>query len=287
MVAFRGRNVTPASHFPYARRRRGGATRASIRKKRRLANARLQRRRIKAIANPGVARLPTEFDATRAAKRLLRLARFGALATMDGGAPLTTLVGVASDWDGSPLFLMSQLSRHTRNLSSDPRASLLLTSEGGRGDYLNQPRITLGGSISVHANLGAKLRYLRRNPKAKLYADFSDFSVRRLRIETIHFNGGFGRADAVGVADILSPAEGIDELVAAEEVLLREVDALGDATRARLVAGAVGGRRTWRAVGLDAEGLDLAAGVATARLDFSAPALEPESWREKLREALG
>ena len=47
----------------------------------------------------------------------------GALATFDatGGAPLATLVGVASDFDGAPLFLMSTLSRHTRNLARDPR----------------------------------------------------------------------------------------------------------------------------------------------------------------------
>ena len=47
-------------------------------------------------------------EAKRDAKRLLRLARVGALATIDGGAPLTTLVGVASDWDGSPLTNASE-----------------------------------------------------------------------------------------------------------------------------------------------------------------------------------
>ena len=41
-------------------------------------------------------------------KRLMRLARTGALATLEAtGAPLTTLIGVASDFDGAPLFLMS------------------------------------------------------------------------------------------------------------------------------------------------------------------------------------
>ena len=55
-------------------------------------------------------------------KRLMRLARTGALATLEakGGAPLTTLLGVASDFDGAPLFLMSTLSRHTRNLAGRP-----------------------------------------------------------------------------------------------------------------------------------------------------------------------
>ena len=130
------------------------------------------------------------------AKRLMRLARTGALATLDatGGAPLATLVGVASDFDGAPLFLMSTLSRHTRNLAHDPRASLLLTGRHERGDPLNHPRVTLNGQVERGAAPRAKARYLQRNPKAGLYAGFADFAVLKLRIEDVHFNGGFGRA---------------------------------------------------------------------------------------------
>jgi heme iron utilization protein len=224
-------------------------------------------------------------DARQDAKRLLRLARVGALATIDGDAPLTTLVGVASDWDGSPLFLMSELSRHTRNLASDPRVSLLLTSEGGRGDPLNRPRITLGGTIALHPDPSSRARYLRRNPKAKLYADFRDFAVRRLHIDAIHYNGGFGRADPLKVEDLLSPADDIGELIAAEDELLREVNAIETAARAPLTAGTPG-RRTWRAAGLDAEGLDFAAGDAVWRADFAQPARDAATWREQLRERL-
>src|ERR1700688_2317261 len=96
---------------------------------------------------------PVDPDESRAAaaavKRLMRLARTGALATLEatGGAPLTTLIGVASDFDGAPLFLMSMLSRHTRNLANDPRASLLLTGRPERGDPLNHPRVTLSGRV--------------------------------------------------------------------------------------------------------------------------------------------
>jgi putative heme iron utilization protein len=221
------------------------------------------------------------------AKRLLRLARVGALATIDGegGAPLTTLVGVASDWDGSPLFLMSELARHTRNLAVDARASLLLTSAGGRGDPLNRPRLTVGGPVTPHSDPTSRQRYLRRNPKAGLYASFADFSIRRLQIETIHFNGGFGRADALRPLDLLTPAGEIGQLVEAESRLLQEVQSLGVETISRL-AGAPVGRKVWRPVGLDPEGFDLAAGETAARVDFSSPALDPDSWREQLREKL-
>src|SRR6185312_9191678 len=119
----------------------------------------------------------------------------------------------ASDWDGAPLMLMSTLSRHTRNLALNPHASLLLTGRAERGDPLNHPRVTLGGRVegcpwrvapaTLRVTLGgrvegwpeprAKVRYLQRNPKATLYAGFADFALFRLRVESVHFNGGFGR----------------------------------------------------------------------------------------------
>ena len=170
------------------------------------------------------------------AKRLMRLARTGALATLEaaGGAPLTTLIGVASDFDGAPLFLMSTLSRHTRNLANDPRASLLLTGRHDRGDPLNHPRLTLSGQVERCAAPRAKVRYLQRNPKAGLYAGFADFALYQLRIEDVHFNGGFGRAAPLTPPEVLSPRQGEAALAEAEERLVADVNALGQAALARL-----------------------------------------------------
>ena len=221
------------------------------------------------------------------AKRLMRLARTGALATLEaaGGAPLTTLVGVASDFDGAPLFLMSTLSRHMRNLAHDPRASLLLTGRHERGDPLNHPRLTLSGVIERRPDARARLRYLQRNPKAGLYAGFADFAVFALRVEDVHFNGGFGRAAPLSPAEVLSPREGEAALVEAEERLLAGANALGGPTLGRL-AGHKGARPVWRAIGLDAEGLDLAAGARAARAQFITPAHDPEAWRARLEQLL-
>ena len=137
----------------------------------------------------------------------MRISRTGALATFDAESrlPLATLVGVASDWDGAPLLLMSELARHTRNLAQDSRASLLLMTQGGRGDPLNQPRLTVGGPVERCPDPTSLARYLQRYPKAKLYANFADFALRRMRIETVHFNGGFGRADVLKPEDLLTP----------------------------------------------------------------------------------
>jgi heme iron utilization protein len=221
-------------------------------------------------------------EAVADAKRLMRLARTGALATLEAArAPLTTLIGVASDFDGAPLFLMSTLSRHTRNLAHDPRASLLLAERPERGDPLNHPRVTLGGVVERRPEARAKARYLQRNPKAALYACFADFALFRLRIEDVHFNGGFGRAAPLKPAEVLASGEGEAALTDAEERLLAEANALGEAALARL-AGHKASRPAWRPIGLDAEGLDLAAGGRAARAQFAAPAHDPEAWRTRL-----
>src|SRR5262250_2939402 len=83
------------------------------------------------------------FDAKATAKKLLRSIRAGALATIDRntGHPFGSLVNVATDYDGSPLILISRLSSHTANLEADSRASVLLVT-AGKGDPLVHPRLT-------------------------------------------------------------------------------------------------------------------------------------------------
>jgi hypothetical protein len=220
------------------------------------------------------------------AKRLLRLSRTAALATLGAdGSPLTTWVGCASDLDGAPLFLLSTLAQHTKNLAGDARGSLLLTSPPDRGDPLNHPRLTVCGPIAPHPDPYARRRYLQRNSKAKLYAPFVDFAIHRMRIEAVHFNGGFGRADKLVPADILAPPGEAAALTDAEDVLLAEINA-AEGLAAQLAGRREAGRRVWRAIGLDAEGLDLAAGGAAARVGFPAPAFEPQAWRRRLADAL-
>jgi putative heme iron utilization protein len=228
-------------------------------------------------------------EAVADAKRLMRLARTAALATLDpvSGAPLTTLTGVASDFDGAPLFLMSTLARHTRHLAADPRASLLLTDEPARGDPLNHPRLTLNGRIERAGGPRVRTRYLQRNPKAKLYVDFADFGFFRLAIEAVHFNGGFGRADALTPGDILTTRDAETALVDAEAGLIEGVNGLGDDALARLAGRKSAGRQIWRAVGLDAEGLDLAAGGEAARVQFALAARDEAEWRRRLGEIAG
>ena len=142
----------------------------------------------------------------------------------------------------------------------------VVTTEGGRGDPLNQPRLTISGPVVPHADPGSRERYLRRNPKAKLYARFAGLSVRRMRIEAIHFNGGFGRADAMPVAELLAPSRATYlRTVGAQAGLLEQVDQLGGGQdrwpcdRPVVRPTSLAGRRAGR------EGLDLVAAVRGAR----------------------
>ena len=143
----------------------------------------------------------------------------------------------------------------------------------------------MAGGSNLDPASRAKSRYLQRNRKAALYAGFADFGMFRLRIESVHFNGGFGRAGALAPADVLASRAGEAALTEAEERLIAEVNALGEAALARL-AGHKASRPAWRAIGLDGEGLDLAAGGRAARVQFRSPAHDPATWRARLRELL-
>jgi putative heme iron utilization protein len=147
--------------------------------------------------------LAPDFDAGGIAKSLLRSIRAGALATLDraGGFPFASLVTVATDHDGSPLLLMSRLSAHTRNLEADARASILL-AQGGKGDPLAHPRLTVIGRAERTQDERVARRFLARHPKAELYAGFGDFSFFRLAVEAAHLNGGFGQAFRLTPSDL-------------------------------------------------------------------------------------
>src|SRR6476659_11410406 len=86
------------------------------------------------------------FDPKAAAKKLLREARSGALATLmsDSGDPYCSLVNVATTIGGSPVLLLSKLAVHTKNRLSDARTSLML-DERKEGDPLEGARVMLMG----------------------------------------------------------------------------------------------------------------------------------------------
>lgn len=233
-------------------------------------------------------RQPADFEPIPVARHLLRTARSGALGTLDpqSGAPFVTLTSVATDFDGTPIILISRLSTHTQNLLKDQRASLML-AQGGKGDPLAHPRLTL----QVQAELAGPLelprlrdRYLRRHPKAKLYADFPDFAFFRLMPSEVHLNGGFARAFDGDAQLVLNPVE---DPMAFQTLEASALDHLNEehSDALALYATRLCGARdaAWRASGLDPLGLDLQAGDLVARLVFEQPVTTPDHLREVLK----
>ena len=143
-------------------------------------------------------------DAVRTeVRRLIDEARHGALATLqtDNGHPLVSRVGLAT------LIFVSALAAHTGALLADARCSLLIGMPG-KGDPLAHPRVSILCKAVVVADepgiAVARARYLAAHPKAKLYIDLPDFRFFKLMPLEASFNGGFGRASRLSIADLLA-----------------------------------------------------------------------------------
>src|SRR5262252_3151710 len=127
------------------------------------------------------ANIPTPTHAGRARTLVARIST-GTLCTIalePAGYPYGSFVTVAFD-DGNPVFLISTLAEHTRNLERDARASLLV-AEHGSDDPLANGRVTMLGECRRLAADGpdlppARAAFLAVHPNAGYYADFRDFA---------------------------------------------------------------------------------------------------------------
>jgi putative heme iron utilization protein len=227
-----------------------------------------------------------EFDPKFAAKKLLREARSGALATLMAGTgdPYCSLVNVATMADGTPLLLISRLAVHTKNVLADPRASLML-DERKEGDPLQGARVMLMGTVVKSESADARRRYLAAQPEAEMFADFGDFAFYELRLRGAHLVAGFGRIVDLTGQDVLTELGGAEALVAAEPEVLTHMNA-DHADTCRLYATKLlgGPDGEWRCVGCDPEGLDLQSGRIGLRLPFPRRVTEPGVLRAVLKQ---
>jgi heme iron utilization protein len=228
----------------------------------------------------------SEFNPKTAAKKLMREARAGALATLMTGTgdPYCSLVNVASAADGAPLLLISRLAVHTKNILADARVSLML-DERKEGDPLQGARVMLSGKVAVTADENARRRYLARQPEAKEFADFGDFAFYEITLKGAHLVAGFGRIVDLKPADLLTGLSDAQALLEAEPDIIEHMNQ-DHADTCRLYAtkllGALEGE--WRCVGCDPEGLDLQWGRTGLRLPFPRRIVEPGALRTVLKE---
>ncbi|CAM5773686.1 pyridoxamine 5'-phosphate oxidase [Labrys miyagiensis] len=233
---------------------------------------------------PNPAGQPADFEPVMEAKALLRRIRAGALATIDAqdGSPFASLVNVATDFDGSPLLLLSRLAAHRGNIEKDPRVSLLL-SEGGKGDPLAHARLTVTGRAEIVDDADVRRRFLSRHPKSSLYAGFPDFSFFRMAVTGGHLNGGFARAARLSPEELLTDCSEAAALRQGEEGAVEHMNAdHADAVRLYATRLAHGKEGPWRLTGIDPEGMDLAFADETVRVPFAERVADPGSLRKVL-----
>ena len=215
----------------------------------------------------------------------MRRAFKGSLATIDRASnyPYVSLITLATDPSGAPVFLISKLARHTANLAVDDRASVLIDETGALADPLQGARLTLRGRAEPTGDDAVRRRFLARHPEAAVYADFPDFGFWRLKIEGAHFIGGFGRIFNLEPGDLLLPLEGADELVAAEPGIIEHMNE-DHADALELYATALGdaGPGAWRMAGIDPEGFDIALDGQARRILFAQPVVTPAEARTEL-----
>lgn len=129
---------------------------------------------------------------------LLAAQKTGILATNSRkkpGYPFASLTPYCLGPDQQPLFLMSRLAVHSKNLTDDRRCTLLITTAPAFDDPLNTPRAMLMGRIEPvpEENLDtARELYLKAFPDAAEWIEFGDFSLQWMHVDEIYVVAGFG-----------------------------------------------------------------------------------------------
>jgi putative heme iron utilization protein len=139
-----------------------------------------------------------------AAVNLLHASSSGVLATHSAQLPgypfASALPFVPDEWH-RPVFFISGLAEHTKNLMADQRAGFLVTS-ADEHNVQTGARMTLVGDVQqVAASADLVARYLRYQPAAENYLNLGDFSFFRLTPNGVRYIAGFGQMGWIGNAE--------------------------------------------------------------------------------------
>ncbi|CAI7856646.1 unnamed protein product [Closterium sp. NIES-53] len=147
-----------------------------------------------------------------AVRNLVEQARFAHLCSIMSrmhhrrkGYPFGSLVDFATDDEGHPIFLLSPLSIHTRNMLADPRCTLVVQIPGWSG--LANARATIFGDVypvPPAQQQWAQRFFARRHHHgaAQMWGNFSYYRMQQ--ICDIYFVGGFGTVAWIDVKDYLA-----------------------------------------------------------------------------------
>ncbi|XP_038985763.1 uncharacterized protein LOC103714113 isoform X2 [Phoenix dactylifera] len=144
-----------------------------------------------------------------AVRNLMEQARFAHLCTVmsrmhhhRAGYPFGSLVDFATDSMGHPIFSLSPLAIHTRNLLADPRCTLVVQIPGWSG--LSNARVTIFGDViplPADQQEWARKQYIAKHQQwaSQQWGNF--YYYRMQNISDIYFIGGFGTVQWVDVKE--------------------------------------------------------------------------------------
>jgi hypothetical protein len=135
---------------------------------------------------------------------LLHESRYGSLATQSiqmPGYPFASILPFVLDENVHPVFLISRLAEHTKNLTVDCRASFIVHGCGAQ-NVLTAERVSLMGDVrQFDASAELVARYLRYRPDAEQYLGLGDLAFFRLKPKGARYVAGFGRMGWTEEAD--------------------------------------------------------------------------------------
>ena len=220
-------------------------------------------------------------------KHLIRCAQKGAMASIhhESGQPYASLITLASAPSGAPLFLISKLAIHTKNIGINPHVSILIDDSDHTGNPVEGARVSLQGTaIPVQASW-ARARFLAYHPDAKLYVDFEDFEFYSLSTESAHFVGGFGKIQQMPSEEVIIDVSSAGTLIEAEpdiiELMNEDHQDVVQLYATRLLEAQPD---LWRLVACDPAGCNISNDKVILRLDFSQLVGTPDEARQQFIE---
>lgn len=143
------------------------------------------------------------------ARALLLAASQGVLSTHSSdmpGYPFGSVAPYCLNGAGEPVFLISELAQHTRNLRADARCSFIVMAGGE--DIQAGARLTLVGECTPVPDAGIDAvakRYYQFFPESTDFHRIHDFVFFVLKPQRCRFIGGFGRIHWLDGAGLLRP----------------------------------------------------------------------------------
>lgn len=160
------------------------------------------------------------------ARKFLRSTRSGILSTHSArfeGYPFGSVAPFVLDHNCQPIILISNIAEHTKNITINPKVSLLVFA-GGEDLQANARLTLLGEAVKIYKDVDANLRarYLRYLPQAASYFDMHDFSFYRIHIHQARYIGGFGKMSWLSDVDLLSGITSTSSVLAGQETAIIE-----------------------------------------------------------------